>query len=130
MKKFIVKMMLILGLVVSIEAKAQSGFDNIVAALKSGNASTLSQYFDKSVEITTTSSENAYSKSQAEQVLDRFFSAHSPKNFTIVHQGTSPEGSKYVIGSLVTASGTFRTYIYAKQSGATMMIQQIRFEEQ
>lgn len=130
MRKIIIYIALAMGLFVANSAKAQSNFDQIITSLKSGDASSLAGYFEKSVEITTKENESTYSKTQAEQVLSRFFSSHDPKSFTIVHQGTSPEGSKYVIGTLVTSSGTFRTYIYAKQNGSALLIQQIRFEDQ
>lgn len=110
-------------------AKAQS-FDNIANAIKSGNASALAQSFESNVEITIKDAEASYSKNQAEMVLKNFFSSHQPKAFTIAHQGTSPEGSKYFIGNLTTASGNYRTYVYAKTVGNTLVIQKISFEEQ
>ena len=111
------------------QARAQ-GFDNIASAIRSGDASSLAKYFEGNVEINIKDAQNSYSKSQAEVVLKNFFSSHSPKSFTVAHQGASPEGSKYFIGNLSTAAGTYRTYVYAKQSGTNYVIQEIRFEEQ
>ncbi len=108
---------------------AQS-FYGIISAIKSGNASALSQNFQGNVEITIKNSEASYSKAQAEQVLRSFFSSNKPSGFTIAHQGTSPEGSKYFIGTLSTSSGNYRTYVYAKSSGGGFSIQEIRFEAQ
>lgn len=106
------------------------GFDNIANAIKSGDAVSLARYFEGNVEIGLKDAQNSYSKSQAEVVLKNFFSTHSPKSFAIAHQGTSPEGSKYFIGNLVTSAGTYRTYVYAKQVGGAFQIQEIRFEDQ
>jgi len=108
---------------------AQS-FDNVANAIRNGNASALAASFESNVEITIKDAGNSYSKSQAEMVLKNFFTTHHPKSFSIAHQGTSPEGSKYFIGSLSTSTGNFRTYVYAKTSGGGMVIQEIRFEEQ
>jgi hypothetical protein len=105
-------------------------FEGITNAIKSGNASALAASFQGNVEITIKDAGNSYSKTQAEMVLKNFFATHSPKAFAIVHQGTSPEGSKYFIGNLSTGTGTYRTYVYAKSVGAAMVIQEIRFEEQ
>jgi hypothetical protein len=106
------------------------GFENISNAIKSGNASALAANFQGNVEITIREGSNSYSKNQAEMVLKNFFATHQPKAFAIVHQGTSPEGSKYFIGTLTTSTGNYRTYVYAKTAGAAMVIQEIRFEEQ
>jgi hypothetical protein len=108
---------------------AQS-FDNIAADIRKGDAPTLAKYFSGNVEISIKDAQNSYSKSQAEAVLKNFFSLHAPKSFTIVHQGQSPEGAKYFIGTLSTSAGTYRTYVYAKQVNTTFVIQEIRFEAQ
>ncbi len=109
--------------------QAQS-FESIAGSIRTGNSSALAASFQSNVEITIKDSGNSYSKSQAEMVLKNFFSTHQPKSFTIAHQGTSPEGAKYFIGTLSTSSGSFRTYVYAKTTGGSLAIQEIRFEEE
>lgn len=111
------------------QAKAQS-FEGIASSIRSGNASALAANFQGNVEITVKDAGNSYSKSQGEMVLKNFFSTHQPKTFAIAHEGTSPEGSKYFIGNLSTSAGSYRTYVYAKTSNGTLIIQEIRFEEQ
>ncbi len=108
---------------------AQS-FDNIAAAFKSGDASSVAKHFETNVEITIKNTGTSYSKSQAEMVLKKFFTSHTPKTFTLDHEGTSPQGSKYFIGHLTTSAGNYRTYIYAKTTNGILTIQEIRFEEQ
>jgi hypothetical protein len=122
-------LLLAFGLVFSSKTSAQS-FDSIASAIRSGNASSLAANFSGTVEITIKDAEASYSKAQAEMVLKNFFGTHQPKSFSIVHQGTSPEGSKYFIGNLTTSSGNYRTYVYAKIQGNALVIQEIRFEEQ
>ena len=111
------------------QVSAQS-FDNIAAEIRKGDAAGLAKYFVGNVEISIKDAQNSYSKSQAEAVLKNFFSGHTPKSFTIVHQGQSPEGAKYFIGTLSSSAGTYRTYVYAKQVSASFVIQEIRFEAQ
>jgi hypothetical protein len=111
------------------QVSAQS-FDNIAAEIRKGDAAGLAKYFVGNVEISIKDAQNSYSKSQAEAVLKNFFSGHTPKSFTIVHQGQSPEGAKYFIGTLSSSAGTYRTYVYAKQVNASFVIQEIRFEAQ
>jgi len=122
--------LILIALVIFSQKIAAQGFENIANAIKAGDAVTLAKYFEGNVEISLKDAQNSYSKSQAEVVLKNFFSTHSPKSFSIAHQGTSPEGSKYFIGNLATGSGTYRTYVYAKQVGGTFQIQEIRFEDQ
>ena len=121
--------MLVLLMTLSVVLHAQS-IESVSAAIRAGNAAALSQSFSGNVEITIKDAEASYSKSQAEMVLKNFFGTHVPRSFSIVHQGTSPEGSKYYIGNLTTSAGNFRTYIYAKSSGALLVVQEIRFEAQ
>ena len=110
-------------------AQAQ-GFDNIVNGFKNGDAAAIAKNFEGNVEITIKTGSTSYSKSQAEMVLKSFFAAHKPKTFTIAHEGTSPQGSKYFIASLTSASGNYRTYVYAKTVKNELVIQEIRIEEQ
>lgn len=132
MKKLLLKSLFVVLGVVLLNcycAQAQS-FDNIVQAFKSGNASVLAASFQANVEITIKDAGNSYSKSQAEMVLKNFFITNRPNGFSVVHQGTSPEGSKYFIGTLSTPSGNYRTYVYAKAANGALTIQEIRLENQ
>ena len=109
-------------------AWAQS-FDNIAAAFKTGDASSIAKNFESNVEITIKTGTTSYSKSQAEMVLKSFFAAHKPKTFAVVHQGTSPQGLKFYLGTLTTSTGNYRTYVLAKDVKGAMVIQEIKFDE-
>lgn len=104
-----------------------SGINEVIGALKAGNASEIAKYFDNTVEITLPEKSNSYSKSQGELILRDFFNNNVVKAFTIIHQGENA-GSQYCIGTLVTKSGAFRTTIYMKQKGDKQIVQEIRFE--
>ncbi len=118
-------------LVFSTFSQAQTAeLGQIAAAIKAGNAKALSAHFDNTLEITILTQEGSYSNSQAEGVIKNFFSKNVPSDFQIIHKGDSGGNSKYAIGKLQTANGTFRTYIYVKQKGSQMLIQQLRFERE
>jgi len=102
--------------------------DEILSAIKNGSASQLSKYIENTVEITFTAKKNTYSKSQAELVLKDFFNNNEVKNFAIVHKGDNPN-AQFIIGTLETKSGEFRTTIYMKQKGDKQLLQEIRFEK-
>lgn len=118
---------LVLVSVFTINVSAQN-FTEIGGALKSGNSTQLAKYFDSSVEVTLLNSEAVYSKSQAEMVIKKFFSSNRPSSYKTVHNGNSG-GAKYQIGELSTSTGTYRTYVYAKQNGSSYVIQEIRIEK-
>lgn len=101
--------------------------NEVIVALKAGNANQLAKYFDNSVEITMPDKSNNYSKSQAELVLQDFFTLNTVKSFDVLHKGGNA-GSEYCIGTLVTKNAQFRTTIYLKQKGANQYIQEIIFE--
>ena len=102
--------------------------DDVVTAIKSGNANQLSQYFDSMVEITLHEKSNSYSRSQAEVILKDFFNSSGVKTFSIVHKGSN-SGSEFCIGNLLTKTGDFRTTIFMKTRGERQVLQEIRFEE-
>jgi len=103
------------------------GIDEIITALKTGNATQIAKYFDNTVEIALPDKTNSYSKSQAEMVLRDFFGNSPVKSFDVVHKGEN-SGSQYCIGTLVTANGSFRTTVFMKQKGDRQLIQEVRFE--
>lgn len=101
--------------------------DEVLAAIKNGNASSISRYFDRTVDITLPDKNNSYSKSQAELVLKDFFSTNGVKDFELIHKGQNG-GNEYCVGTLKTRSGSFRTTIYMKQRGEVQVLQAILFE--
>ena len=104
-----------------------SNIDDVVVAMKQGNATQLSKFFDASVEVSMPDKSNSYSKSQAEMVVKDFFSTNSVKGFDIIHKGENA-GSEYCIGTLQTDNGIYRTTIFMKQRGGTQVLQELRFE--
>lgn len=104
-----------------------SSIDEVVAALKTGNAPAIAKFFDNTVELTMPDKSNSYSKSQAEMVLKDFFSTNGVKSFEVLHKGENA-GSQYCIGTLNTKSGSFRTTIFMKLKSEKQFLQEIRFE--
>ena len=103
--------------------------EEIGGAIRSGDSKQLATYFANTIDLTITGREDTYSKTQAELIVRDFFSKNPPKSFTMVHKGTSKEGTLYGIGTLTTTKGAaFRTSFFAKQSGEKYFIQELRFE--
>jgi Domain of unknown function (DUF4783) len=101
--------------------------DEVVTAMKNGDAAAVARHFDNTVEITMPDKSNNYSRSQAEMVLRDFFSTNGVKDFKIIHKGENG-GSQYCIGTLVTKNGSFRTTVFMKQKNDKQLLQEVRFE--
>ncbi len=121
------KNLMLLLLIIPCLAATSQNMDSISKALSRGDVESLSTYFDENVEI----DDDFYDKSEAKDVVKKFFSKNPPKSFSLIHQGTSKgEDSKYFIGNLNAGSGTFRVYVYMKLSGSQPLIQELRFDKE
>lgn len=104
-----------------------SSIDEVINAMKAGNATDIAKFFDNTVELNMPAKSNNYSRSQGELVLKDFFTANDVKSFEVIHKGENA-GSQYCIGTLVTKNGSFRTTIFMKQKGDKQVLQEITFE--
>ena len=104
-----------------------SSIDEVIAAMKTGNAAEVSRFFDNTVESNMPDKSNSDSKSQAQLVLKDFFSSNGVKSFTVIHKGEN-SGSQFCIGTLVTKTASYRTTIFMKQKGDKQVLQGITFE--
>ena len=102
--------------------------DEVVSAIKNGNASQLSKFFDNTIEITVSDKSNTYSKSQAELVVKDFFENNAVKDFEVLYKGDNGT-AQFIIGKLATKNGEYKTTVYLKQKGAKQFLQELRFEK-
>ena len=100
----------------------------VLSALKSGEATQVARYFDQTVEITIGDDNRSYNKKNAEKLLHNFFKENTVKNFEVIHKSESTT-SQYYIGKLTTSGGIFRTTIYTKLKNNRTFIQELRFEK-
>lgn len=104
--------------------------NNIVSAIRGGNAQVLSQHFGGNVEVGVLGQQKTYSKAQAVSTVQRFFDQYKPTSFSQVHKGTSPDGkSKYCIGDLQAGGKSFRVYIYMDDTSGKTVIKELRFDK-
>jgi len=99
----------------------------LIDALRTGNTTVLSGYFNTSIELAILDKEDIYSRQQAELIVKDFFAKHVPSSFVILHKG-GKEGSQYAIGNLTTSAGNFRVTLLIKQKDNKPFIHQLRFE--
>jgi hypothetical protein len=103
--------------------------DDIVVSFQTGNDATLAAFFNDNVELVVGTHDDVYSKSQAQQIVAEFFKSNKPRQFSIIHQG-GKDDARYAIGSLTTASGTYRVYFLLKNKNNNSYIHQLRIEKQ
>lgn len=101
--------------------------EEVVSAMKSGNANQLSRYFDDRIDISLPGKNDNYSKSQGEMILKDFFINNDVKDFQIKHKGEN-NGSQFCFGVLQTKNGNYRTKLYMKQKGDKQVLQEIGFQ--
>jgi hypothetical protein len=71
-----------------------------------------------------------YSKAQAKQIMQKFFSQNKAVNNQIIHNGTSNTGSKFVVFSYKTDKEEFRITVFLKQIESDFQIQEIEIAKQ
>ena len=105
----------------------QNGMDEVIGALRTGNSSQLSGYFDENVELTLPDKSDSYSKAQAQLIIKDFFWNNGVKGFELKHKGDSPSGH-FCIGTLQTSAGNFRTNVFMKIKNGKEVVKEIRFQ--
>lgn len=97
-------------------------------ALKAGNASQLSRYFDNRIDLSLPDKTDNYSRTQAEMIIKEFFSSAGVRNFELKYK-SEKSGSNYCVGTLQTRSGNFRTTLFMKQKGDRQYLQDLSFQK-
>ncbi len=111
-------------------AAVADGFDDLMIAMRNGSATAITKYFNTNVELTLLDNEGIYSKVQAEQMLKNFFTQHPPKNVNIQHRGSSAQGAQYAIAIYEASNGKFRIYIFMKDNGNGLQVNEFRIERE
>jgi len=104
-------------------AQSQEVPVEIVSALNTGDASQLTGYLNSHVELFIENKNDVFSKPQAAEIINDFFRKNRVTGFLLLHKGNKDNAS-FVIGTLKTATGTFRLYVLTRKNE----IQQLRIE--
>ncbi|WP_163716433.1 DUF4783 domain-containing protein [Mangrovibacterium lignilyticum] len=103
--------------------------DELILSFKTGNASTLSSYFNQNIELFVVDQDDVYSRAQAQQIVSNFFNQNKASGFSIIHQ-SGKEDTKYAIGKLTTNKGVYRVSFLVKNDKGKPVIHQLRIEKQ
>ncbi len=107
--------------------KSRDGIDEVINALRSGNASELGRYIEDNVQISLPDKSDSYNKAQAINILQSFFANNGVRSFEVKHSGDNA-GSQFCIGVLQTKSGSYRTTIFMKIANGKQVLKEIRFQ--
>ena len=100
---------------------------SVDAALQSGNASGITPYLAKSVDVLLLGDESTVTPQQATTLLADFFTKSSVKGYKQNHTSAAQNGkSTYSIGDLSTGNGNYRVTI---MYDAAKKISEIRIEK-
>jgi hypothetical protein len=98
--------------------------DDINNGLKQGNASEIVKNFADRVSIKVLNQEDLLSKSQAQALIEDFFSKHKVKSYQTSHTSIVNSDQQFITGSLDTMNGKFRISILVRGN----VISQFRIE--
>jgi hypothetical protein len=129
MKKILQLIALFILPIIPLSGQSGNIPEGIVLSFRAGNAEELAKYFHNNIELIILEKEDVYSRSQAEQIIRKFFVEHKPQAFKIIFEG-GKENSRYAIGSLTTSVSTYRVYILIKKQEGKPLIHQLRIEEE
>jgi hypothetical protein len=111
---------------------AQQGnlYGDVRVAIKAGSSKELAKYYHKTIELNINGESKNFSKNHAEIYLKDFFNKYESVDFEYVHQGSSPEGLKYAIGSYIYSEGAFTVVIHTKKFAGAEKIYIIKFRKE
>lgn len=126
MKHIFIILLAIFGLS-SFSATTPTAISDIIDALKQGNASTVSNYFDSYIDIKLPNKEEAknISKNQATQTLKDFYSEQDISSFELTSQ-RELGGTGYLTGKLKSDKHSFNITIMVKSKGNQSNIVSVR----
>lgn len=98
--------------------------EDVSVALKQGNSTGLVKLFSDKIAIKVLNQEDLLSKSQAQALIEDFFSKHKVKSYQTSHTSIVNGDQQFITGSLTTNTGNFRISILVRGN----VISQFRIE--
>lgn len=95
--------------------------------IKAGNSKDMVKFLNQSVDMNLDGEVNTFSKAQAEFALRDFFKKHPPKDFSIVHTGSSKGGLQFAIGRYLSNGESYSALIRVKEVEEAYLIHEINF---
>jgi hypothetical protein len=116
------------ALVISLTVMLSIPFDAIQVAFEKGDSSTIVKNCGDKVFIQLGDKEGVYSRSQAEQVLKRFFESHPATSFQFNYKGKSEGKNTFATGDFITKEKTYKVSLKFKIVKEDYLIESITIE--
>ena len=102
--------------------------DKVADLIRHGNVHELSQLFAPNIDITILDEQNVYSKTQAELILDNFFSENKPQTVKMLHKINSNPNYQFGVLIVTTEKSVFRIAFTLKQTDGNLALIEMRIE--
>ena len=109
--------------------ESQNTIMEITNAFKGSDEKKLALLFNSTIDLELPGTDGSYSKTQSEVIMRDFFNKYKLNSFVLNHDGSSNDGSKYMIGTYKTEGIELRIYILLKMKDKKLLIHQIQIEE-
>jgi hypothetical protein len=103
-----------------------TGLDEVISAIRTGNATEIGKNLDDHISLSLPDKAGAFSKVQATDILQEFFSANTVKSLDIQFKGEKG-GNQFCVGRLQTTAGVYRITVFMKDKGGQQVVKEIRF---
>lgn len=107
---------------------AQDVSDGVIGAFKAGSSQRLTPYLGETVNLSIQNKSTHADKQAVEKAMAAFFSGNKVSDFLVNHRGKRDE-SGFVVGTLMTANGSFRVNCFLRKVRNNYVIHQIRIDK-
>lgn len=88
----------------------------VAEAMRKGDAENLGTYFNDMVDLNIPGFKDSYSKAQGSRIIRDFFSSRTVSSVTVNKEGSSPDGSKFIMGNIIAGGKKFSLYFLMRKS--------------
>jgi len=103
---------------------------SVSKAILKGDAKTLSRYFNEMVDLNIPGFKGNCSKTQSERIIQDFFTKYPVRSFSVSREGSSPDGSKFIMGSLGSGIKKYSLYYLYRITTKGYLVFQFQIQEE
>lgn len=115
------------GLRAGAQTRDYDVFIPITKYIAQGNTDALSAWFSDNLDVSVLTKGGNSSKKQAVQLVNSFFSSHTPRSFSITHTA-GRANMKYALGNLSAGGESYIVTIFMSCKNDSYRIQQFKIE--
>lgn len=105
--------------------QGEEPFSRIEKGFAKGDIEVISDFLKARVEINYKEEKSLYTKKEAKQLINTFFTTYPPRLFEYQHKGEPKKGIYYFIGNYKHKEGAFTIYLLVREEGKKVFIETI-----